>query len=79
MNFRALKKKLAEHGIEWDPKVGKGSHGAFVGLSHITKTRETFVLPQNQQKEVQSKYVRPLRRAFELTPEDGVSDDEFFS
>ena len=79
MKFRKLKKKLAEYDIQWDPKVGKGSHGAFVGLSRVTKTRETFPLSIKQQEEVQSKYLKPLRRAFELLPEHGISDHEFFS
>ena len=55
MKFRKLKKKLAEYGIQWDPKIGKGSHGAFVGLSRVTKTRETYPLSMKQQEEVQSK------------------------
>jgi len=79
VKFRKLKKKLAEYGIQWDPKIGKGSHGAFVGLSRITKTRETYPLSMKQQEEVQSKYIKPLRRAFELLPEHDVSDDDFFS
>ncbi len=79
MKFRKLKKKLAEYDIQWDSKLGKGSHGAFVGLSHVTKTRETFPLSRKQQEEVQSKYLNPLRRAFELLPEYGVSDEAFFS
>ncbi len=79
MKFRKLKKKLAEYDIQWDSRLGKGSHGAFVGLSHVTKTRETFPLSRKQQEEVQSKYLNPLRRAFELLPEYGVSDEAFFS
>ncbi len=79
MNFRKLRKKLAEYGIEWDPSIGKGSHGAFVGLSRRTKLREVQVLPKSQQTDVSAKYIRPLRSAFELVPEYGVSDEEFFS
>ena len=79
VNFRKLKKKLAEYAIRWDPSVGHGSHGAFIGLSRITKTREAYTLPKTQQREVDSKYLKPLRRAFELLPEHGVSDDEFFA
>ncbi len=79
MDFRKLKKRLSRYGIEWDPRIGSGSHGAFVGLSRSTKTRETYPLPKKQQSEVHAKYLKPLRRAFELLPEDGVSDDEFFS
>ena len=79
MKFRKLKKKMAEYDISWDGAIGKGSHGAFVGRSHKTKARQTHVLPKSQQDEVHSNYIGPLRRAFELTPEHGVSDKEFFS
>lgn len=79
MNFRKLKKKLNGYDIYWDSSVGRGSHGAFVGLSRITKTRETFPLPKKQQHEVHSKYLKTLRRAFELLPENGVSDEDFFA
>ena len=79
MNFRKLRKKLAEYGIEWDPSIGKGSHGAFVGLIRRTRLREVHELPESQQKDVAAKYIKPLRRAFELLPEYGVSDEEFFS
>ena len=79
VNFRRLKKKLADYGIQWDPSVGRGSHGAFVGLSRITKTREVYVLPKKQQRELHSKYLKRLRLAFELLPEHGVSDEEFFA
>ncbi len=79
VNFRKLKKKLNEYDIYWDSSVGCGSHGAFVGLTRITKTREAFPLPKKQQREVQSKYLKTLRRAFELLPEHGVSDEDFFA
>ena len=79
MDFRKLKKKLSKYGLQWDPRIGSGSHGAFVGLSRTTKTREAYVLPKKQQREVHAKYLKLLRRAFELLPEHGVSDDEFFS
>jgi hypothetical protein len=73
-----LRNKLSECGINWDPTIGKGSHGAFVGLSRRTRILRVFPLPRDQQKEVHHKYLKPLRRAFELLPADGVSDEEFF-
>ncbi len=78
MKFRKLRDRLAAYGIEWDPAVGKGSHGAFVGLSHHTRIRRVYPLPKDQQKEVSPIYLKPLRRQFELLPEHGVSDEEFF-
>jgi hypothetical protein len=78
VNFRKLRKRLAKFNIRWDPSLGSGSHGAFVGLTHHTQTRELYPLPQSQQSEVSAKYLKPLRRAFELTEEYGVSDEDFF-
>ena len=78
MNFRRLKKRLAKFNILWDASLGSGSHGAFVGLSHNTQTRQLYTLPKSQQTEVSAKYLKPLRRAFELTEEYGVSDQDFF-
>ena len=77
MKFKKLRKRLAEFGIEWDPKIGKGSHGAFVGLSRSTRIRRVYPVPKDQQEEIQNKYIKPLRRHFELLPEYGVADDQF--
>lgn len=78
MKFKTLRDRLANYQIDWDPKIGKGSHGAFVGLSHKTKIRRVFPLPKKQQKDVSPAYLKPLRRAFELLPEHGVADEDFF-
>ena len=77
MKFRDLKKILSRFEIEWDARRGKGSHGAFVGLSHVSRLRRVYVLPAGQQQEVSRAYLNPLRRTFELTNEDGIKD-EFF-
>jgi len=76
---KILKKILKKFGIEWDASRGKGSHGVFVGLSHVTRIREVYPIPKSQQRQMSDAYLRPLRRTFELTEKDGVSDDEFFS
>jgi len=78
VKFKTLRERLAGYLIAWDSKVGKGSHGAFVGLSHKTKIRRVYPLPKSQQKDVSPAYLKPLRRAFELLPEHGISDDDFF-
>lgn len=79
MRFRVLRRRLAKYGIEWDSSVGKGSHGAFVGLSRQTRIRRVYPLPKSQQVDVAKMYLKPLRRIFELLPEHGVSDEEFTS
>lgn len=77
MKFRELKKLLSKYGIEWDETRGKGSLGAFVGLSFATRIRRVYTLPAYQQKNVSKAYLGPLRRAFELTTEYGFADDMF--
>lgn len=78
MKFRKLVKKLATFGIRWDKRSGKGSHGAFIGMTAQTRLSRVFVIPYSQQREISKAYLAPLRRAFELTTEDGISDDEFY-
>ena len=77
MKFTRLTKVLRDFGIEWDAQIGKGSHGAFVGSSHITNIRCVFVLPRSQHTDVQRKYLNGLRRTFELTVDNDVSDELF--
>jgi hypothetical protein len=77
VNFRHLVRLLRKYEIQWDPRVGKGSHGAFVGLTKKTQIRRVFALPRKQQKETDKKYLRALRRVFELTSGDGVKDALF--
>lgn len=72
MRFRDLRDILAELGIEWEQGKGKGSHGAFVGLSLGSKTKRVYPIPHHQQREVGSAYLAGLRRCFELTPKYGV-------
>ena len=78
MRFRDLKKKLNGFGIKWDKARGKGSHGCFVGLALKSKIRRSFPIPHDQQKKTSNAYIKTLRRAFQLTEENGVSDTEFF-
>lgn len=77
MRFRNLKRLLGEYGIEWDESRGKGSHGTFCGLTLVSRTRQVFPIPRNQQVEIRNPYLSALRRAFELTEENGVSDKLF--
>ena len=74
MRFRWFKKVLRDFGIEWDEEIGKGSHGAFIGLTYHTRILHVHVLPRSKQTDVQRKYLNPLRRQSELTADDGVSD-----
>ena len=77
MKFRHLRKLLDSYGIIWNATRGRGSHGAFQGLTHISRIRATFTLPHSSQKRVARPYINALRRKFELTDEFGVGDDKF--
>ena len=77
MKFRDVRDTLAELGIEWEQGKGKGSHGAFVGLSLGSKTRRVFPIPHQHQREVGTDYLAGLRRCFELTPKNGVPKNTF--
>mgnify|MGYP001587384376 FL=1 len=77
MKFRELCRVLSDFGIQWDERKGKGSHGAFKGLTRVSKTRAVFTIPHGQQKETDRPYIVAIRRRFELTKENGVPDDVF--
>lgn len=77
MKFRDLRRVLAEFGIVWNERRGKGSHGVFEGLTKTTRIRHVFVLPRSAQRDVHPPYLRALRTTFELTAEHGVPDELF--
>ncbi len=77
MKFRELRKVLERFGIYWDSSIGKGSHGAFCGISHVTRLRKVYPLSKDQQREVSKIYLRALRKTFEVTSDHDVSDDLF--
>jgi len=77
MKFRDLCQVLSDFGIQWNERKGKGSHGAFQGLTHVSKIRAVFVIPHHQQRETRKPYIAAIRRRFELTKEHGVADDVF--
>lgn len=74
ISFKKLGKILRAYDAWEDSSRGKGGHTAF--LREVEGTIELFPLPKK--KEVLDSYVRALRRKFKLTPQDGVSDEEFF-
>jgi predicted RNA binding protein YcfA (HicA-like mRNA interferase family) len=75
LKFRELRKILNSFGVTEEPSRGKGSHAMFARV--IDGRRFTFPVPT--EKEVKPPYVRGCRRRFQLTAEDGVSDEDFYS
>jgi predicted RNA binding protein YcfA (HicA-like mRNA interferase family) len=71
---RQLARILASFGIDEDTKRGKGSHTVF--FVNTDKGKLTYPIPKG--KDVKPCYVKGSRKKFSLTPEDGISDEEFF-
>lgn len=67
--FRRVKERLKSLGIIWNPRRGKGSHGAFIGPHQETGRKQTFPIPQSQQREITIDYLKGIRRRFGLTDE----------
>ncbi len=74
LKLRELRKILARYGVTEDPSRGKGGHTMF--FKHMGGIEFSYPIPSK--KEVKDCYVRGARRKFQLTAEDGVSDDEFY-
>lgn len=74
--LKKLRKCLTAYEVWEEPNRGKGSHTMF--FREIDGGKFSYPVP-TQDKEVPDKYVKGARKQFRLMPEDGVSDDEFFS
>lgn len=74
IKMKKLRKALLAQGAWEEPARGKGGHTAF--LCEVEGKIQLFPLPNK--KELADSYVRAIRRKFKLTPEDGVSDEDFF-
>jgi hypothetical protein len=75
LTFHDLRRILASYGVSWQDPPGGGSHGKFV--RNFPEGRYSYPVPVR--REVLPCYVKGCRKKFRLLPEDGVSDDEFFS
>lgn len=71
----ALVKILRSFDVVEDKKGGKGSHTKFVQ----TRRDGRFTYPVSKGKDVLSCYVKACRRKVRLTPDDGITDAEFYS
>ena len=75
LKLRKLKKILRRYGVRVDTSRGKGSHVLF----WRTFPEGEFSYPVPNQSDVKVCYVKGCRRRFRLTPEEGVSDEDFYS
>ena len=74
LKLRELRRILSSYGVSEDSSAGKGSHTKF----EKKFSDGSFSYPVPKDKDVLPCYVTGCRKKFRLTPEDGVSDDEFF-
>ena len=75
VTIHELRRILKRYGVEEDSSRGKGSHTLF--YKQFAEGEFTYPIPTHD-KDVNPAYVKGARRKFRLTPDDGVSDDEFF-
>ncbi len=71
LKMRVLQQRLREFGIEFDARKGKGSHGSFIKPGF-----RSFPVPRSD--DVLRQYITQIRRRFNLTEADGVSDKRFY-
>ncbi len=77
LKYRNLKKILKSFGISEEKVRGKGSHRMFVGvvggrvIHHPTRCHN-----ENDEKPIP--VINAIRRAFRLTEDDGIKDNDFY-
>jgi len=69
--------RLKDYDCEIIKKRGKGSHFLIKRPDPAGGRTLTFVLPRH--REYGPDYLKPLRSHLKLRPEDGVSDEDFYS
>lgn len=77
LKYRNLRKILRRYGIEENKCRGKGSHRMFVAVVDGQQRRYP-VRRHSESDELGAAIVSAVRRRFGLTPDRGVSDDEFY-
>lgn len=75
LTLKQLRKILKSYGVREDRSRGKGSHTLFE--KEFSDGTVSYPVPTHG-KNVKDCYVKGCRKKFRLTPDDGVSDDEFF-
>jgi hypothetical protein len=75
LNLRELRTILARFGAWEDSSRGKGSHTMFFRV--VKGGTYSYPIPTHN-KEVHKRYVKGCRERLFLTPEDGVSDQDFY-
>lgn len=78
LKYRELRRILKKRGVVENRVRGKGSERMFIGYVEGRKvTYPTKCHHEGDEKPVP--VIDAIRRAFQLTPEHGVSDEDFYS
>ena len=78
MKFRALKKVLRSFGIDAIIAKSRG-HKRKLHCLLVNDKGDKFPIPASGDgDDIERSYVNAARRKFKLTPEDGVTDDDFY-
>jgi hypothetical protein len=75
IRLKKLRKCLKQFDVWEETSRGKGSHTLF--KRQIEDQVYSYPIPTHD-KDVLDCYVKQLRKQFRLTPDDGVSDEQFF-
>ena len=77
LKYRDLRTRLKKRGIRENKVRGKGSERMFVGF--VEGRRVTYPTKcHNEGDEKPVPVIEAIRRAFHLTKEHGVTDDDFY-
>ena len=74
LKLNQLRRILRSFGVVEDESRGKGSNTLF--LKKMSDGVYSYPVPKS--KDVRDYVINGCRRKFGLTPEDGVTDDEFY-
>ena len=75
LKLHDLRRILRHFGVHEKKKRGKGSHTLF--WKKFPNGVFSYPVPTTK-SDIAACYVRGCRKKFRLTPEDGVTDDEFY-
>lgn len=77
LKYRELRKRLKRYGVGEDSRRGKGSERMLRGL--VDGRLVSFTTRcHNEGNEKDVRVIEVIRRMFHLTPEHGVTDEEFY-
>ena len=77
LTYRNMLRAVRRFGVDENKKRGKGSHRLLVGI--VGGQIRRFPVPcHSEGDELSAAFIRAIRRRFELTPDKGVSDQQFY-